>query len=85
MPASVGASLSRRGLPVMGGYTDLDFIALQDIVYAVFDDGVLGIFDDGYDDGGHRPPRASQRHLGVESAELSAGGLEAADQHRTRG
>ncbi len=30
--------------------------------------------------GGHRPPCASQRHLGVESAELSAGGLEAAEK-----
>ncbi len=38
------------------------------------------------DDGGsHRPPRTSQRYLGVESAKLSAGGLEAADQHRAAG
>jgi len=34
------------------------------------------------DGGGHRPPRSSQRNLGVESAELSVGGLEAADEHR---
>ena len=39
-----------------------------------------------YDDRrGHRPPRASQRDPGVEPAELSAGGLKAADQHRATG
>ena len=37
------------------------------------------------DGGGHRPPGSSQRHLGVESAELSAGGLKAADEHRATG
>ena len=42
-------------------------------------------FDQSHDDGGgHRPPGASQRDLGVESAKLSAGDLEAADEQLRR-
>ena len=79
-PTRASPFLSRMQL-LRTSYVDRGLIFARN-TGAPLDSHNLISHDDG---GGHRPPRSSQCDLGIEPTELSAGGLEAADQHHATG